>query len=163
MKAREFSFIFVFLAYRAHVINVDWTNTKTQSWTAFYNYSHPAANCHSSAIHSPISILVSPLRLSSHCYLCHLAAILTLCAGEKQIPEEPLSSSVLLLDSMLAQDYQTNLGRIHLEGRSASLQSSWIERTFIWATSLKNFQSKHRKVLELHFSSEADPEPAKKK
>ena len=52
-------------------------NKNTQFWTT----SCPSllSIFTGSAVQSPISLLVSPLRLSSYCYLCHLATVLTFC------------------------------------------------------------------------------------
>lgn len=59
-------------------------NKNTQFWTTFCSCSlNSVLVCYQyspgSDVQSPISLLVSPLRLSSYCYLCHLARVLTFC------------------------------------------------------------------------------------
>lgn len=75
-----------------------------------------------SAIYSPISILVSSLKLSLHYYLGHLSTILTLCWEHWfQIPEEPLSCSGLppglYAGPILAQVRTTQPGCFWVKGQ----------------------------------------------
>lgn len=86
MKTREFSFIFMFLAHKTHLINVD--RTKQSSvlncilQLLLELFPIMLSVLISYAVHSPISVLISPLRWFLDRYLCHSAAILTLWAGD---------------------------------------------------------------------------------
>ena len=54
-------------------------NKNTQFWTTFCSCSLSSVPVCYQFSQALISLLVSPLRLSSHCYLCHLARVLTFC------------------------------------------------------------------------------------
>ena len=142
--------------------NKYWTKIKTQSWTAFYNCSlNSVPSCYQL---SQALLFILPFLSWFHLWDCPHTVIFAawlqfwLSLIEILVPE-PWGSLLLFWPAtglyavpMLAQDCHSSPAKIYVGEGSASLQTSWIKTTFIWATLLKNFQSKNRKALQPHSS-----------
>lgn len=160
MKAREFSFIFMFLAHKTHVINVDRTNQSSvlncilQLLLELFPILQSVPT--GSAVHSPISVLISPLRLSSDGYLCRLAAILTLCArdtGSGSLTNPSWCGCPWSLCWPHAGPELSEQTSKDSPGGGVSISAKFLGwENFHLCYILKNFQSKNRKALEPHFS-----------